>query len=541
MMTEVQKYLLKLIEEIDEICLKHNIDYYIFAGSMLGLERNEGFLPWDDDIDLIMTEDNYQKFIKVMRENPIPNRVFECRENNSEYPLQFGKYTSTDITGLIRPHAFGNASSGLWIDIIHAVPAPTSKRRVEFIKKWFSAYCELDNHIYVQFYNHHKGFYWRFRVCLLLKSIFGKDRIDKWAEKLFRNYSEEACTNYLMYHCLYTDYRFFDKKYFEKPVKRKFENTELSASPYNREFSRTLFGDSWMMVPPADNREIHTMILDFDLPYTKYVNDYMGIVDKEEALRVLEKSRELQHKDVTEKRKHFKRLQGLKGILMNEKIKAAVTEMGVDLKKEIEAGNHQAITPFYKEYEKLQRDSFKIYGRAFIRLDDELLYPFLKKLIAYDGEYYRANGLLNMREESVYEPLSEDLKRLKPVIQLCRRLSVALWDYEDMMEVEHILNTKIRGKYNDFCIDFKLADIYVKMHKAYTNDDYVQIKNDISEILAIIPDQGECIKVLGDIAYKSNNMEDAMNYYDKAQQIITNGLLLLDIKKKKEAYYNENM
>ena len=58
-MTEVQKYLLKLVKEIDEICLANDIDYYVFAGSQLGYERNEGFLPWDDDIDLIMTQENY--------------------------------------------------------------------------------------------------------------------------------------------------------------------------------------------------------------------------------------------------------------------------------------------------------------------------------------------------------------------------------------------------------------------------------------------------------------------------------------------------
>jgi len=272
-MTEVHKYLLKLVKEIDEICLANDIDYYIFAGSMLGLERNEGFLPWDDDIDLIMTEENYQKFIKVMRDNPPPNRTFECRENNKEYPLQFGKYMSTDMTGLIRPHAFGNACSGLWIDIIHVVPAPTSEKKMNRIKKWFAPYCEVDNEIYVEFKNHYEGFYWRYKFCLFLRNVFGKDRIAKWAQKLFNSYAEEDFQQYLMYHCLYTDYRFFDKKFFEKPVRCKYENLELNVAPYNREFCRVLFGDSWMIVPQVDDQNVHTMVLDFDVPYDKYVND----------------------------------------------------------------------------------------------------------------------------------------------------------------------------------------------------------------------------------------------------------------------------
>ena len=66
-MTELQKYLVSLLKEVDEICTANHIDYYIFAGSMLGAERNEGILPWDDDIDLIMTKQNYERFREIMK------------------------------------------------------------------------------------------------------------------------------------------------------------------------------------------------------------------------------------------------------------------------------------------------------------------------------------------------------------------------------------------------------------------------------------------------------------------------------------------
>lgn len=53
-MTEKQKYLLKLFREVDEICREHNLRYVLAGGSLIGALRHEGFVPWDDDVDLYM-------------------------------------------------------------------------------------------------------------------------------------------------------------------------------------------------------------------------------------------------------------------------------------------------------------------------------------------------------------------------------------------------------------------------------------------------------------------------------------------------------
>ena len=55
-MTATQEHLLKLLLEIDEICKKHDITYFLEYGTMLGAVRHEGFIPWDADVDISMTE-----------------------------------------------------------------------------------------------------------------------------------------------------------------------------------------------------------------------------------------------------------------------------------------------------------------------------------------------------------------------------------------------------------------------------------------------------------------------------------------------------
>ena len=75
---DLQERLLGIMVDIDDFCEKYNIDYCLMAGSALGAERHKGFIPWDDDIDIYMTEIEYDKF----------RSMFEQYGNKKKYYLQ---------------------------------------------------------------------------------------------------------------------------------------------------------------------------------------------------------------------------------------------------------------------------------------------------------------------------------------------------------------------------------------------------------------------------------------------------------------------
>ena len=63
----VKRLEFKILKDIDEVCRENNIKYYLIGGTLLGAVRHGGFIPWDDDIDIVMFRDEYNKFVKLFR------------------------------------------------------------------------------------------------------------------------------------------------------------------------------------------------------------------------------------------------------------------------------------------------------------------------------------------------------------------------------------------------------------------------------------------------------------------------------------------
>lgn len=537
-MTQTQEYLLKLLKEIDEICVANGIEYYIFAGSMLGLERNEGFLPWDDDVDVVMTKKNYDRFSELMKTRAPENRTFECVERNKEYPLQFGKYISTNTSHITRSLAFGNSSAGIWIDIMYVAPLPNTPGKAEKVKKWFCCYCELENEIYIEHKNRYEGFYWRYKLGRRLIAIFGKERVIRWMKKRFDHFPEEKCEEYFLYHALAADFRSFNKKFFEKPVRRQFGGVEVYASPHNREFCRAGYGDSWMMIPQEEEQETHTVILDFELPYYKYVEDYMVFLDKEEVDRDIKEAKQLELEMEHIRRTPVQEKYYLKGVLLSENLKNRIKEEKIDPAALAEREDYAAIGALYQDYLELQFDRSYRMWQIFVAIDDELLYPILKKLICFDGKYYDAAKILKLRQTKRTESEPASFTRLRDLIRICRNLSVALWDKEDYKELNRILKEDVRAE-EIFCINIELARLYALLHHAENRQHYTEIKQKAKRLLEKVPKQGECLKILADAELGLGNHQNAERLYDEAYSLTSNGLVRLDITRKKGACRRE--
>ena len=64
-----KKIMVQILEYFDNICRENDIDYSLIGGSLIGAIRHKGIIPWDDDIDVILTYDNYKRFIEILKKN----------------------------------------------------------------------------------------------------------------------------------------------------------------------------------------------------------------------------------------------------------------------------------------------------------------------------------------------------------------------------------------------------------------------------------------------------------------------------------------
>lgn len=82
---DVQKILLPILLDIDKICKKHEIPYFLIAGTCLGAVRHHGFIPWDDDLDIGMMREDYERFVEILKKELPSGYIFQCFTTHKEY------------------------------------------------------------------------------------------------------------------------------------------------------------------------------------------------------------------------------------------------------------------------------------------------------------------------------------------------------------------------------------------------------------------------------------------------------------------------
>ncbi|MBU0279235.1 MULTISPECIES: phosphorylcholine transferase LicD [unclassified Gemella] len=114
-LNEIKKIGLDILIYIDGFCKKNNIEYFINYGTLLGAVRHKGFIPWDDDIDITMTRENYNKFIKLFKNDTSKYKILSL-ESEKNYFNNFIKIHNSE-TKIIYSDLTKSYDSGIFIDI----------------------------------------------------------------------------------------------------------------------------------------------------------------------------------------------------------------------------------------------------------------------------------------------------------------------------------------------------------------------------------------------------------------------------------------
>ena len=85
LLRQVQLKIVDIMVEIDRLCRENRIVYYLAYGTAIGAIRHQGFIPWDDDADLIMDRENYEKFVEVCKTELNSKFFLQTEETDPEY------------------------------------------------------------------------------------------------------------------------------------------------------------------------------------------------------------------------------------------------------------------------------------------------------------------------------------------------------------------------------------------------------------------------------------------------------------------------
>ncbi len=242
---------LGILEEVDRICKKHGLRYWLDSGTLLGAVRHGGFIPWDDDIDLGMTKEELDKFIKVAQAELPDNLFLQTPENDPTVKEPIVKIRDLNSLYIEAGDTFNvDYQKGLFIDIFPFEDFPTVSR------KWSRKMCRgmsvsrgvLRKQHYYSLRSFAEFFYFsaKYAVCRTLWAITCMVR----PKGTYMAFSLENNGNGFMH-----------RKDVVFPLTTiKFEGKEFAAPADPHAYLSDLFGN-YMEIPPKDKQIVHALYI----------------------------------------------------------------------------------------------------------------------------------------------------------------------------------------------------------------------------------------------------------------------------------------
>lgn len=266
---EVQDKILETMKYIDKLCREHGIVYYIMGGTALGAVRHGGFIPWDDDLDIFMTPDEYQKFKAVFEMQNSDDFILQEWRTDSKY-LEYAKIRMNGTT-FIEEHfkSCKEMHHGIYVDImiLHKVPESKLIQKLVYYESKFVTLYGLSQRNWVPKSK---------SQALVLKSlkIMPCKLMARIAYSHIYRYDNREKNYKYCYWITPAKFRngLFDAEFFEKAIDIPFENTVLLGSEKIKEYLAYRYGD-YMKLPSEEQQKaaVHAMIFDTQKDYTEYL------------------------------------------------------------------------------------------------------------------------------------------------------------------------------------------------------------------------------------------------------------------------------
>lgn len=267
MVTRLQDHqaaLLALLKEFDRVCQELDIPYILFAGTMLGAVRHQGFIPWDDDLDILMFRQDYERFLREANQVLDQEKFFLQKEFSAHWPMFFSKLRLNGTTCLEKYHPKDpQIHQGVYIDIFPCDNAAKSEmgRKLQFLFSKVVIAKALDKRGYETDSKKKKIF---MAFCRLLP------------HKLFHTMATRGEEDSAVVHSFFAAASGYHKNVYPRALLAGGQRVQFADGQYPipAEYDRLLtqlYGD-WRTLPPEEDRicKQHAILVDLEHSYEYY-------------------------------------------------------------------------------------------------------------------------------------------------------------------------------------------------------------------------------------------------------------------------------
>jgi lipopolysaccharide cholinephosphotransferase len=264
--------ILEIAEYFDSFCKENDIVYYLMGGTALGAIRHQGLIPWDDDFDIFMDYENYNKFLNIVDKNLDKKKYYFQKEDTKEWPMYFSKIRMNGTTFIEKDVKNRDMHHGIYIDIM-CLNNTSSNKYIRYLQ-YFSARVLNTRALIEKGYITNSIFK---KFVLKIAKIFINGFIKKillYFVRIFNN-EETKLVGHFFGRASFLKTS-FPKDYLGKQRYIKFENLQLPVLSNIEEYLKIRYGDKYMELPSEEIKRqypSHAYIVDTTKCYKKYMNE----------------------------------------------------------------------------------------------------------------------------------------------------------------------------------------------------------------------------------------------------------------------------
>lgn len=539
-MTDLQRKLLDLLKLVDKLCQENGVEYYLIGGTLIGAVRHKGFVPWDDDADIIMTRDHWERFLKCT-EGKLPPDIYldvQCgkAQLRSTVNHTINHLADKNSTQIYRYDLTNPKQTGVIIDIVIMDPLPDMDEDKRIYIESMMDYAEfavLPYHYLIRI-----GKAERFRKYWKWSRIVGRERVLEWLRKKAFCYSEEQSQLYVQRFA--GSPHFWPKQVFGKPKYVPFEDVLLPIPERAEDCLCIGFDDDWMYIPRAGvTKSTHTFcVSNLTIPGEVIGEDFERHVNRKALLRTYVKRKKLQ---VAQTENKFRAaLDAYRFIEAKIRLVYEKKRRQADFRAMLEQKDYAALEAYFEEYIHIQCRNFFIGSSALegwinwyrkcnpflIDIGDDALFAVLS-LLMYRQKLAWAGKLLKARK-AVERPFTEELADMERLYQAIKKTTGA-YDCGEDAQCRALL-TEYLPVYPENPFLWKL-DLKLRIREGLSGDAFLEAAE---EGLALFPGDAE-LRYFEAAAYLELGQEEAALERIRALTPETNhGLVLLQLRERLE-------